>query len=297
MAMQTMYPAVNNSVPTTLAGAVTAAGTTMDLAAGSVLPEGPNLATLGTDDNAEVICYAQRSGNRLTGCVRGFGGTEAQIWPVGTAVCRAFTAYDHDAFCGNIRALAAEKLAADGEASEATVKFARAGSRANLASGETLAKALGKVSRWFADLGAAAFAAIGTAAGTVAAGDHAHSQYAQLTAEGKVLPEAISMQSVHVDMSRVLRLSDAGKSLLVYTGGPGVVTIPKETTVAFPNDTEIEVVWHSNSGAVTVMPASGVIICKSSGSATPVVELKGAYSAVRLKKLDGNLWRATGDML
>ena len=45
-----------------------------------------------------------------------------------------------------------EGLAADGDASNVTNAFIAAGSRANLASGETLSTSLGKLMKWYTDL-------------------------------------------------------------------------------------------------------------------------------------------------
>lgn len=100
-----MYPGVNNSPQTTLTTAITADATTIPVADASVLPTGPNLATIGTESNAEVIRYASKSGNNLTGCERGFGGTTASVWPLDTPVYRAWTKYDYDTVIANIDAV------------------------------------------------------------------------------------------------------------------------------------------------------------------------------------------------
>ena len=100
-----MYPGVNNSPQTTLTTAITADATTIPVADASVLPTGPNLATIGTESNAEVIRYASKSGNSLTGCERGFGGTTASVWPLDTPVYRAWTKYDYDTLIANINAV------------------------------------------------------------------------------------------------------------------------------------------------------------------------------------------------
>ncbi|ETT33267.1 hypothetical protein [Paenibacillus sp. FSL R5-808] len=99
--MKTMYPAQVNSPGTELAGAIDAAQDTIQVADGSVLPDGPNLLTIGTDEAAETILYTGKTGDELTGVTRGFQGT-AQSWAAGTKVARYFTAYDHDATVSNI---------------------------------------------------------------------------------------------------------------------------------------------------------------------------------------------------
>lgn len=102
--MKTMYPAQVNSPGTELAGAIDAAQDTIQVADGSVLPDGPNLLTIGTDEAAETILYTGKTGDELTGVTRGFQGT-AQSWAAGTKVARYFTAYDHDAAVSNISEL------------------------------------------------------------------------------------------------------------------------------------------------------------------------------------------------
>lgn len=100
--MKTMYKGVNNSPETVLTAAITAAATTIPLQSISGLPAAPNLVTIGTDDDAEVVLYTTISGQSLVGCTRGFGGTEAKAWQQGETVARCYTKYDHDTFIENI---------------------------------------------------------------------------------------------------------------------------------------------------------------------------------------------------
>ncbi|MEK5418213.1 hypothetical protein [Paenibacillus sp. FSL L8-0708] len=102
MAQQTMYPAIANSPGTELSAAITAAVTTIPVVTGSVLPEGPNIITIGVDETSETVLYTSKSGNSLIGCTRGFGGTTAKGWAVASRVARYYTAYDHDAFRKNL---------------------------------------------------------------------------------------------------------------------------------------------------------------------------------------------------
>ena len=90
-----MYPAIVNSPSTSLSSSILSTDTTIAVVDGSRLPTAPNLATIGTEDNAETILYATRVGNTLSGITRGFQGT-AQAWNAGTPIARMFTAYDYD---------------------------------------------------------------------------------------------------------------------------------------------------------------------------------------------------------
>ncbi|MHA6530179.1 hypothetical protein [Paenibacillus sp. BAC0078] len=105
MAQQTMYLAMNNSPGTELSAAITAASTSITVISAAALPAAPNLITIGTDDTAEVVLYTGISGNTLTGCTRGFGGTTARSWAIAARVARYYTAADHNAFKSNIEDL------------------------------------------------------------------------------------------------------------------------------------------------------------------------------------------------
>ena len=102
MAYKTMYPAINNSPITALTSDITESDTCIEVDSISSLPTAPNIATIGTDENAELILYTGISGSKLTGCTRGFNGTKADAWAAETKIYRAFTAYDHDTFKANI---------------------------------------------------------------------------------------------------------------------------------------------------------------------------------------------------
>lgn len=90
----TMYPAQANSPETSLSGALTAAGTTVNVVDGSVLPEAPNLLTIGADGStAETVLMTAKNGNVLT-VTRAQNGTTARAWSAGDVIARYFTAAD-----------------------------------------------------------------------------------------------------------------------------------------------------------------------------------------------------------
>lgn len=105
MAIKTMYPGINNSPKTALTSEISATAQTIRVADISVFPSPPNLATIGTDDSAEVIRYNGISGSSLTGCERGFDGTTASVWRADAAIYRAFTKYDYETLLANITEL------------------------------------------------------------------------------------------------------------------------------------------------------------------------------------------------
>ena len=104
-----MYPAQANSPETSLSGALTAAGTTVNVVDGSVLPEAPNLLTVGADGStAETVLMTAKSGNVLT-VTRAQNGTTARAWSAGDVIARYFTAADQTAMQENIKKLNEEK--------------------------------------------------------------------------------------------------------------------------------------------------------------------------------------------
>lgn len=101
----TMYPAQANSPETSLSGALTAAGTTVNVVDGSVLPEAPNLLTIGADGStAETVLMTAKNGNVLT-VTRAQNGTTARAWSAGDVIARYFTAADQTAIQENIKKL------------------------------------------------------------------------------------------------------------------------------------------------------------------------------------------------
>ena len=101
----TMYPAQANSPETSLSGALTAAGTTVNVVDGSALPEAPNLLTIGADGStAETVLMTAKNGNVLT-VTRAQNGTTARAWSAGDVIARYFTAADQTAMQENIKKL------------------------------------------------------------------------------------------------------------------------------------------------------------------------------------------------
>ena len=101
----TMYPAQANSPETSLSGALTAAGTTVNVVDGSVLPEAPNLLTIGADGStAETVLMTAKNGDVLT-VTRAQNGTTARAWSAGDVIARYFTAADQTAMQENIKKL------------------------------------------------------------------------------------------------------------------------------------------------------------------------------------------------
>ena len=126
----TMYPAQANSPETSLSGALTAAGTTVNVVDGSVLPEAPNLLTIGADGStAETVLMTAKNGNVLT-VTRAQNGTTARAWSAGAGIARYLTAADQTTMQENIKKLNEGK--AEKAASPTAGNFAGLDSSGNL---------------------------------------------------------------------------------------------------------------------------------------------------------------------
>lgn len=102
--METMYPGKVNSPATVLDGAIDDVVTTINVIDGSVLPNAPNIAVIGTGEDAETILYGTKVENALSNVTRGFQGT-AKAWNSGTSIARMFTEYDYAKLKQNIENL------------------------------------------------------------------------------------------------------------------------------------------------------------------------------------------------
>ena len=107
--MKEMYKGKVNSPATLLVETIDSRVTSIKVADGTVFPEGPNVAVIGTDGNAETIKYESINGNILVGCVRGFQG-KASVWDKDTIIARNFTEYDLNALQENILELDNNKV-------------------------------------------------------------------------------------------------------------------------------------------------------------------------------------------
>lgn len=99
--MDAMYAPQNNGPHTLLASAANSAQTSITVENASVLPDAPNVLTVGTDEDAELVLLESKAGNILT-VQRGYNGTAAKAWDAGTWIYRAITAQDIAALQRNV---------------------------------------------------------------------------------------------------------------------------------------------------------------------------------------------------
>ena len=88
-----------------------------------------------------------------------------------------------------------------------------------------------------------------------------------------------------------LVLADKGKVLRVNSSSNRTVTIPKNSVVAFPIDTEIAIL-RFGTGTVSISPTAGVTLESKAGER----KISGQYGSVALKKILENTWVLVGSL-
>lgn len=91
--------------------------------------------------------------------------------------------------------------------------------------------------------------------------------------------------------SYTLALSDSGRLLEMRKNSPQTITVPNNTSVAFPVGTKIDIL-QTGTGAVTVVGASGVTI-NSAGAKT---RINSQWESAVLLKQATNTWVLTGSL-
>jgi len=91
--------------------------------------------------------------------------------------------------------------------------------------------------------------------------------------------------------SYTLVLSDAYKDIEMNVGSTNNLTVPQNSSVAFPIGTRITV-WQYGAGQTTIVPDTNVVL-RSRGSA---LKIAGQYGVAFLQKVGTNEWYVTGDL-
>lgn len=86
-------------------------------------------------------------------------------------------------------------------------------------------------------------------------------------------------------------LTDQGKTIQMNVGTANNLTVPLNSSVAFPIGTQIDIIQYG-AGQTTIVATGGVTI-RSSGGA---LKLFGQYSAATLQKLGTDEWLLVGDI-
>lgn len=107
--------------------------------------------------------------------------------------------------------------------------------------------------------------------------------------DGKVTASQASSAISTKTADYTLVLADAGKMIMVNSSNDCLVTIPANSSVAFPIGTEIEIA-KLGTGAVTIDASSGVTI----DSLDSMTDIAGQYATVAIKKIATNEWLLVG---
>ena len=91
-------------------------------------------------------------------------------------------------------------------------------------------------------------------------------------------------------------LADADNKLITYSSTSATtITIPPESSVAFPLGSIINVIKIGASGTTTITQGSGVTI-SSTGATATAPTLRAAFSAASCIKVATNTWYVIGDI-
>lgn len=113
-------------------------------------------------------------------------------------------------------------------------------------------------------------------------------QSAVVGLDGAYAPLNISIENK--TSSYTLVLTDAAKQIEMNVGSANTLTVPTNSSVAFPIGTVIVVV-QSGSGQTTLAGAGGVTV-----NATPGLKLRTQWSVATLTKRGTDTWLAAGDL-
>ena len=90
--------------------------------------------------------------------------------------------------------------------------------------------------------------------------------------------------------SYTLALSDATNVVETNSSSPTSLTVPPNSSVAFPIGTSVDV-FQKGTGQTTIAEGAGVTIYR-----TPGLKLRAQYSGGTLTKRDTNIWILSGDL-
>ena len=100
----------------------------------------------------------------------------------------------------------------------------------------------------------------------------------------------VQLLNAQVGTTYTLALADAGKLITLNNGSPISVTVPLNSSIAFPTGTHIDFA-QLGAGQVTIAGAVGVTVRSTPGS-----KLRTQYSGASIIKIDTDTWMLFGDI-
>lgn len=105
-----------------------------------------------------------------------------------------------------------------------------------------------------------------------------------------------STENAQTGTSYTLVLTDAGKTVTMTNSSSNTLTVPPNSSVAFPTGSRVDVIQYG-SGQTTIAAGSGVTIYKYAIASGTNAKLAGQYSAATLWKKDTNIWVLVGNLV
>lgn len=93
--------------------------------------------------------------------------------------------------------------------------------------------------------------------------------------------------------SYILALTDAGKVIEMDVTSPNTVTIPLDSTTAFPIGTTIDIIQIGSETTSLALEDPSIVLQSSGGK----IDLNGQFAAASLYKRDTNTWIVMGDLV
>lgn len=91
--------------------------------------------------------------------------------------------------------------------------------------------------------------------------------------------------------ARTLALTDSGNYIRCTNSGATTVTIPPNSSVAFPTGAEV-IIFQAGAGQVTIAAGAGVTLNSKEGN----LKISAQYAAVTCKKVATDTWDVIGDL-
>ena len=111
----------------------------------------------------------------------------------------------------------------------------------------------------------------------------------------EVTGEAVATQGMpyiaESTTARTLALTDSGNYIRCTNSGATTVTIPPNSSVAFPTGAEV-IIFQAGAGQVTIAAGAGVTLNSKEGN----LKISAQYAAVTCKKVATDTWDVIGDL-